>query len=100
MRRTAPPPCPYTVHDPNDPLRYVVRAKERGVWQKERDRLLAEQKELEGEIAEFVALHESEINELLQEYWTMRKQAGELIHSFAVCRPHSTPLTPCPTPLS
>ncbi len=58
-------------------LRYVVRAKERGVWQKEREHLLAEQKEVEAEMAAFVAKHEGEINELLEEYWTMRKQAGE-----------------------
>ena len=47
------------------------------MWQKERERLLAEQKELEGEMAAFVSKHEEEINELLREYWMMRKQAGE-----------------------
>jgi kinetochore protein Nuf2 len=46
------------------------------VWQKEREHLLAEQKALEEEMASFVARHEGEINELLQEYWNMRRQAG------------------------
>ena len=58
-------------------ISYVVRAKERGLWQKEREQILAEQREVEAEMATFVAKHEGEINELLQEYWTMRKQAGE-----------------------
>jgi kinetochore protein Nuf2 len=60
-----------------DGRRYLVKAKERGVWQKERDQLLLEQKALEEEMSVFVAKHEGEINELLQEYWTMRRQAGE-----------------------
>lgn len=47
------------------------------MWQKERDQLLLEQKALEEEMSVFVAKHEGEINELLQEYWTMRRQAGE-----------------------
>ena len=56
---------------------YVFQNKERRTWSKERDRLAAEQKAIEEEMAEFVKIHEGEINELLQEYWTMRKQAGE-----------------------
>jgi kinetochore protein Nuf2 len=56
---------------------YVVRAKERSVWQKEREKLDVEQKELEAEIAGFVSRHEGEINDLLAEYWGMRRQAGE-----------------------
>jgi len=38
---------------------------------------VAEQKAIEEEMANFVAIHEGEINALLQEYWTMRKQAGK-----------------------
>lgn len=64
---------------------YVVRAKERGIWQKEREHLLSEQKELEVEIAAFVGKHEGEINELLGEYWTMRKQAGEFRFPLISC---------------
>ncbi|WVQ85925.1 hypothetical protein IAT38_008093 [Cryptococcus sp. DSM 104549] len=56
---------------------YKVRTKERGVWQKQRDVLAAEQKALEGEMAAFVTKHENEINELLQEYWAMRRQAED-----------------------
>jgi hypothetical protein len=33
-----------------------------------------------------VAKHEGEINELLQEYWTMRRQAGE---SASACSPQA-----------
>ena len=58
-------------------ISYVLRSKERGLWQKEQQQILAEQKEVEAEMAAFVTKHEGEINELLQEYWTMRKQAGE-----------------------
>lgn len=54
----------------------MLQSKERRTWQKERDRLVAEQKAIEEEMANFVAIHEGEINALLQEYWTMRKQAG------------------------
>lgn len=39
---------------------------------------MAEKKAVEEEMEEFVKLHEGEINALLIEYWTMRKQAGEL----------------------
>lgn len=60
-----------------DPPRYVVRAKERGVFQREKDKLLAEQKLLEQEILDFTNQHEAELNDLLQEYWMTRKQAGE-----------------------
>lgn len=56
-----------------------MQTKERRTWAKERDRLQAEQKAIEEEMAEFVRVHELEINELLQEYWTMRKQAGEWV---------------------
>ncbi|KAE8541412.1 hypothetical protein D1P53_002771 [Cryptococcus gattii VGV] len=56
---------------------YKVRARERGEWQKQRDDLLAEQKELESEMAAFVTKHENEINEFLHAYWTMRRQAGK-----------------------
>ena len=72
--------------------RYVVRAKERGVWQKEREHLLTEQKELEAEMSAYVAKHEGEINELLHEYWTMRKQAGEHSSTTSAVR-RSRPLT-------
>ena len=47
------------------------------MWQKEKDHIMAQIKELEDEMASFTATHEGEINNLLQEYWTMRKQAGE-----------------------
>jgi len=57
--------------------RYVHEATARKVWQRERDQLLAEKKAIEDEMADFVAHHEAEINAMLQEYWTMRKQAGE-----------------------
>ncbi|CAD6564978.1 MAG: kinetochore-associated Ndc80 complex subunit nuf2 [Tremellales sp. Tagirdzhanova-0007] len=63
---------------------YVVRAKERGLWQKEREQILAEQREVEAEMATFVAKHEGEINELLQEYWTMRKQAEDYMNTMTV----------------
>ena len=56
---------------------YVDRRKERGTWQKQREQLAAEQKAVEEEMDRFIALHEGEINDLLTEYWTMRKQAGE-----------------------
>ncbi|GFZ48113.1 Probable kinetochore protein NUF2 [Saitozyma sp. JCM 24511] len=59
-------------------------AKERGVWQKERDQLLLEQKALEEEMSVFVAKHEGEINELLQEYWTMRRQAEDYMSTMTV----------------
>lgn len=61
--------------------RYKVRARERGEWQKQRDDLLAEQKELESEMAAFVTKHENEINEFLHAYWTMRRQAGKFDYS-------------------
>jgi len=57
--------------------RYVHEATARKVWQRERDQLLAEKKAIEDEMEDFVAHHEAEINAMLQEYWTMRKQAGE-----------------------
>ncbi|KAK8850499.1 hypothetical protein IAR55_004417 [Kwoniella newhampshirensis] len=63
---------------------YKVRTKERGVWQKQRDVLIAEQKELEAEMAAFITKHENEINELLAEYWTMRRQAEDYMNTMTV----------------
>ncbi|WVR08556.1 hypothetical protein IAU60_005611 [Kwoniella sp. DSM 27419] len=63
---------------------YKRRDKERGGWQKKKDVLLAEQKVLENEMASFVATHENEINELLQEYWTMRRQAEDYMNTMTV----------------
>jgi hypothetical protein len=41
-------------------------------------------------MAVFVAKHEGEINELLQEYWTMRRQAGESASASAsACSPQA-----------
>ena len=65
------------VREADTDARYVKRKKEKGVWQKEKDHIMAQIKELEDEMASFTATHEGEINNLLQEYWTMRKQAGE-----------------------
>ncbi|OWZ59789.1 hypothetical protein LQV05_000648 [Cryptococcus neoformans] len=63
---------------------YKVRARERGEWQKQRDDLLAEQKELESEMAAFVTKHENEINEFLHAYWTMRRQAEDYMNTMTV----------------
>ncbi|ORY20756.1 Nuf2 family-domain-containing protein [Naematelia encephala] len=63
---------------------YMIKSKERGVWQKERDLLLAEQRELEAEMNAFTTAHEQEIDELLQEYWTMRKQAEDYMNTMTV----------------
>ncbi|WVW80872.1 hypothetical protein I302_102862 [Kwoniella bestiolae CBS 10118] len=63
---------------------YKVRTKERGGWQKQRDLLLAEQKELENEMANFIQTHENEINDLLQEYWTMRRQAEDYMNTMTI----------------
>jgi kinetochore protein Nuf2 len=56
----------------------MERSKERSVWQRKREVIQSQQKELEAEMAAFVSENEGEINELLGEYWTMRRQAGEL----------------------
>lgn len=56
---------------------YVVKSKDRNKSQKERDELLREQKVLEAEMAAFINESETNLNDLLQEYWAMRKQAGE-----------------------
>ena len=48
------------------------------MWQRKREVIQSQQKELEAEMAAFVSENEGEINELLGEYWTMRRQAGEL----------------------
>lgn len=55
----------------------MERSKERSVWQRKREVIQSQQKELEAEMAAFVSENEGEINELLGEYWTMRRQAGE-----------------------
>ncbi|KIR30828.1 kinetochore protein Nuf2 [Cryptococcus deuterogattii 99/473] len=61
-----------------------LKAEERGEWQKQRDDLLAEQKELESEMAAFVTKHENEINEFLHAYWTMRRQAEDYMNTMTV----------------
>jgi hypothetical protein len=38
---------------------------------------MSEKAGLDKEIEDFVALHDGELNELLQEYWVVRKSAGE-----------------------
>jgi hypothetical protein len=55
----------------------MERSKERSVWQRKREVIQGQQKELEAEMAAFVSKNEAEINELLAEYWTMRRQAGK-----------------------
>nr|ODN96013.1 kinetochore protein Nuf2 [Cryptococcus depauperatus CBS 7855] len=63
---------------------YRVRAKERGEWQKQRDELLTQQKEIESEMETYVTKHETEINELLSEYWAMRRQAEDYMNTITV----------------
>ena len=57
--------------------RYVTQKKERAVWEKRIQGLKDEQAALDQEEAAFIARHEEEINELLNHYWSMRRQAGE-----------------------
>jgi kinetochore protein Nuf2 len=56
---------------------YLAASRERGVWAKQREHLETEQRELEEEMKAFVARHEAELQEVMNEYWTMRRQAGE-----------------------
>ncbi|WVQ95615.1 hypothetical protein IAU59_002713 [Kwoniella sp. CBS 9459] len=63
---------------------YKVRTKERGEWQKQRDVLIAEQKELESEMTAFITTHDNEINGMLEEYWNMRRQAEEYMNTMTV----------------
>lgn len=56
---------------------YVVKRKERGQWEQQKVQLDLEFKELEAAEAAWVSKHEDELNEMLAEYWTMRKQAGQ-----------------------
>ncbi|WWC72551.1 uncharacterized protein I206_106513 [Kwoniella pini CBS 10737] len=63
---------------------YKIRTKERGGFQKQKDIIIAEQKELESEMTNFINTHESEINDLLQEYWTMRRQAEDYMNTMTV----------------
>ncbi|KAK4686708.1 kinetochore protein Nuf2, partial [Tremellales sp. Uapishka_1] len=60
---------------------YKERCKQRSIHQKELDVLVAEQKELEGEMAAFVGKNESAINDLLKEYWGMRRQAEDYMNT-------------------
>jgi kinetochore protein Nuf2 len=55
----------------------VTKTKDRNVWQKKKDHLAAEQARLEAEIEDYISTHEAELNELLEEYATIRQQAGE-----------------------
>jgi kinetochore protein Nuf2 len=57
---------------------YDALSKQRTVVQRERDLLMNEQKELEDEMEAFVKVHEDEVNALMEEYWTLRGQAGTL----------------------
>lgn len=57
--------------------RYVTKSKERTVWQRKRDQLLTEQKQLEQETEEFLAKHDAELNGLLAEYSKIRHDAGK-----------------------
>lgn len=62
--------------------RYSARAKERTGWQKEKDKLQAQLKEVEGEIQAFTQEHEAEINTLMDEYMLLRQQASEYDRDF------------------
>jgi hypothetical protein len=62
--------------------RYSARAKERTGWQKEKDKLHAQLKEVEGEIQAFTQEHEAEINTLMDEYMLLRQQASEYDRDF------------------
>lgn len=57
--------------------RYSARAKERTGWQKEKDKLHAQLKEVEAEIQAFTQEHEAEINTLMDEYMLLRQQASK-----------------------
>ncbi|KAL1410055.1 kinetochore-associated Ndc80 complex subunit nuf2 [Vanrija albida] len=63
---------------------YVVKSKDRNKSQKERDELLREQKVLEAEMAAFINESETNLNDLLQEYWAMRKQAEDYMNTMTV----------------
>ncbi|TYJ51731.1 hypothetical protein B9479_007683 [Cryptococcus floricola] len=63
---------------------YMKRTKERHEWQSKRDTLLAQQKKLESEMNAYITKHENEINELLQEYWSMRRQAEDYMNMMTV----------------
>jgi kinetochore protein Nuf2 len=56
---------------------YLVRKVERTQWEKVREQLQTEMEQLEAEERAWIAKNEGELNEMLAEYWTMRKQAGE-----------------------
>lgn len=60
---------------------YDALSKQRTVVMRERDVLVNEQKEIEAEMDAFVKAHEEELNALMEEYWTLRGQAG--MFSFA-----------------
>lgn len=60
---------------------YLVKKVERTQWEKVREQLQSELEQLEGEERAWIAKHEGELNEMLAEYWTMRKQAGASSHS-------------------
>lgn len=55
---------------------YDALSKQRTVVMRERDVLVNEQKEIEAEMDAFVKAHEEELNALMEEYWTLRGQAG------------------------
>lgn len=55
---------------------YKSLSTKRTIVSKEREKLEAEQRELEGEMEAFVKTHEEELNSLLEEYWILRGQAG------------------------
>lgn len=55
---------------------YVERRKERNQWDKQKEALQSELNELLAEEKAWITKHEGELNEMLEEYWTMRKQTG------------------------
>lgn len=65
---------------------YLAASKERGAWAKQRVELENQQRALEDDMKAFVARYQAELDELMEEYWTMRGQAGELRYVLcAVC---------------
>lgn len=54
-----------------------MRSKERQGLNKERERILADHKAVTAEMDAFVEENEHELNELLAQYWTLRKEAGK-----------------------
>ncbi|RXK41686.1 hypothetical protein M231_00921 [Tremella mesenterica] len=63
---------------------YVKLKKVKSVWQREKDNLMSQIKELEDEMGAFISKNEREIDDLLQDYWTTRKQAEDYMNTMTV----------------